>query len=619
MSHNRQQSRDLPVIHEVATPQEIDDDEDDTASRGSYAFTLDGVGFDEESGSIMHTPPSLMTPSRIHKHEVELHRQTCRQLGIPLEDRAPMSAGSSSRESDYSSRESDYTSASSSSGTASARPDGPKETSWPWPTKDNEEMYDVPLENLENKQSDSSSSTKKRIGNINIRGRKKFKRHMVTRAKIAEMTSVYTNRMKEAVGSFSNKSKESYERSKEAYESSKRKRITDGTDVNTIIKRKLNVNDFEELCPEWYRNANPLMKLTMGTGLFFLMLCIIVVACVVGASTSGAASSGSLEEHGAAANVVNVNDPFAGLAAVNTTAIANDIGVAKNDVSESSTPTYMPSYTPTQSPFSVSLALPDGKSCVDASGKFETSRGKSRTCQWLTKRFDAECGGNGNEPSELGRNCRYACREYNGCGDGGGGGGGGGEGGGGETTDVQIEMVQPVQEKELETMQPSVSPTTNKPTSEPVQAEQDAVEEDAVDENTFVDQNGRERSCSWLDIRNWTQRKNRREANCKKITVQLFCPHSCSDFSTILINGARTDVPQLTRIHDPVPQDECYDGSGYYLNEHDHPRQCSWLNGSSDPADAITRRERNCGTSVEYPDATDLGKMCKNTCGTCRY
>jgi hypothetical protein len=64
-------------------------------------------------------------------------------------------------------------------------------------------------------------------------------------------------------------------------------------------------------------------------------------------------------------------------------------------------------------------------SCVDQPGKFTTSTNKNRSCLWLSKSDDAlhsslqdrECGiqALGTQPSELGLNCRYTCRAYNGC------------------------------------------------------------------------------------------------------------------------------------------------------------------------------------------------------------
>lgn len=70
--------------------------------------------------------------------------------------------------------------------------------------------------------------------------------------------------------------------------------------------------------------------------------------------------------------------------------------------------------------------------------------------------------------------------------------------------------------------------------------------------------------------------------------------------------------------HDPLPQDMCYDRNGYYLNNHGQIKQCSWLINSRHDSNDETRRIQNCGyPQSEYPEGTDLGRMCKNTCGTC--
>lgn len=69
----------------------------------------------------------------------------------------------------------------------------------------------------------------------------------------------------------------------------------------------------------------------------------------------------------------------------------------------------------------------------------------------------------------------------------------------------------------------------------------------------------------------------------------------------------------------------CVDNAGYYLNHHGRAVQCSWLIDGHDPTNE-SRRIHNCGygggsdkdeTNDVLPVATDLGKMCRNTCGTC--
>ena len=77
--------------------------------------------------------------------------------------------------------------------------------------------------------------------------------------------------------------------------------------------------------------------------------------------------------------------------------------------------------------------------------------------------------------------------------------------------------------------------------------------------------------------------------------------------------------------------ESCLDNPGYYLNHRGRAVQCSWLMDGRDPTNE-SRRIHNCGYTdtgggenndqqqqilVLLPEATDLGKMCKNTCVTC--
>ena len=75
--------------------------------------------------------------------------------------------------------------------------------------------------------------------------------------------------------------------------------------------------------------------------------------------------------------------------------------------------------------------------------------------------------------------------------------------------------------------------------------------------------------------------------------------------------------PQLLRTAD-TQEEDCSDQEGYYLNNFGFVEQCAWLINSRDPTDE-TRRMYNCGYpgNHEYSEGTDLGRMCKKTCGTC--
>lgn len=51
--------------------------------------------------------------------------------------------------------------------------------------------------------------------------------------------------------------------------------------------------------------------------------------------------------------------------------------------------------------------------------------------------------------------------------------------------------------------------------------------------------------------------------------------------------------------------------SGYFLNDAGHSKMCSWL--TENAAEAESRRAKNCGGGAA--NATDLGVMCKSSCG----
>ncbi|KAL7459625.1 hypothetical protein ACHAWC_011376 [Mediolabrus comicus] len=155
---------------------------------------------------------------------------------------------------------------------------------------------------------------------------------------------------------------------------------------------------------------------------------------------------------------------------------------------------------------------------------------------------------------------------------------------------------------------------------------------DSVTENTFIDvTKGLERSCSWLDIRNYEQKQIRRDANCVDKFIQTVCPISCSDYismkeedrshSSGIPQDIETLIPQqaqelkLNRAHITLPRDDCFDTPGYFLDSNSTLRQCDWLSDHPDPLDE-TRKISNCGYLEE---ATDLGRMCKASCGTCDW
>jgi len=198
-----------------------------------------------------------------------------------------------------------------------------------------------------------------------------------------------------------------------------------------------------------------------------------------------------------------------------------------------------------------------------------------------------------------------------------------------------------------------------------IQEDTTAVNDSNNTVSTFINIRGRERPCSWLDSRYDNQRSFRREANCIMLDVQKACPASCEAYIMTSVNEESTQQTVDSDIRVPytineegiinmeVPNSQvddfnniqplssevltfakglpeatappqllrstiCSDNEGYYLNNFERVEQCSWLINSEDPTDE-SRRMFNCGYpgSKEYSTSTDLGKMCKATCGTC--
>ena len=571
----RKPHHDLPAIPEVSTPHEVDDDDDDEATVGSYAFTLDGVGFDEESGSIMHTPPQLSSSYRMSRqNEAELHRQTCRTLGVPCNDL------DSPREN------SESTSVTSDTKTA--------------------ELYDVPLKSPGNKPTLPPKMSKPP--------------QLINRAKIAEIASFYAELMKQSFISFTDKSKKLYANSKEKFL----------TQEGILVNANKGSFDPSLWYPKWFTEANPLVKLTTGMAFIFFTLFIVVVVAVSR----------------------NNPPPLSASGGSSLSTVLNDT-LAIDSASGSQAATSMPSYAPTLSP---TMTPPDEQSniCMDELGSFETSRGKSRDCSWLKeKHLERECGGLGEKPSELGLNCKMSCRKYNDC-----------IMEGEEEKDskrvkkneeasnvaVVAAATEPDEEVYFLDINNRLRPCTwldiRHPTVRAKRREeycpktevqdlcpvncldymelattptQTTSEADEENEWYFTDSYGQQQACSWLDIKNTRQRTKRREANCVKLTTQIICSESCQDYEIPITvnkqdrnNDIDTSASSYVRSHDLVPQDECYDRSGYFLNDNGHPVECSWL--TENASEVEIRREKNCG---ENQDATDLGEMCKHSCGKC--
>jgi hypothetical protein len=342
-------------------------------------------------------------------------------------------------------------------------------------------------------------------------------------------------------------------------------------------------------------------------------------------------------------------------------------------------------------------------------GKFFNSLGKRRTCYWLSVRaagelhsttLDAECGGNGVKPSELGLNCQETCRGYNDCND---------ESKATNSTNSFANSTA---------VSNGVSGQSNTTTVDVADDDDDIETSQTL--QSFIDTRGQVRDCSFLNIRNYNQRAIRRKDNCVREDIRSTCPMYCSDYltdknstSTAAVDGSQSVVAgsnirdaagggprggtselvdeevnkksSATEVHkkssameeaekdskdlddamtalsalridagmkddtstidtegekkaedtkelvvdekeevdnDAIPTSSCIDNTGHYLNHHGRAVQCSWLIDSRDPTDE-SRRIHNCGygdisnSNSDLPTATELGKMCRNTCGTC--
>jgi hypothetical protein len=489
---------------------------------------------------------------------------------------------------------------------------------------------------------------------------------LITRAKIADIGSSYVRSIREMALSCSAKSKKMYANSKQKF------LTQDGTQMDG---KKQTSFDPSRWYPRWFVEANPLMKLTVGMALFFFTLIVIVIVAVsrnhsprpIGNEGTSMIDTSSLASviNDTAVTVNTTLDTSSGNQVTETSMpsytptfsptmnpSAEDFnncidkpgsfetsrgksrdcswlkakhlerecgglggepselglncklscgeynGCAASSFKETDSPTYQSTSVSTSRPTNkrrkkdqVSLPAKEGTTTttstiaaasveeVDVDGElyFLDATNKLRPCIWLdirnptvrTKRRDENC------PKAIVQEvCPVSCLDY-----------------------------------EQFTATSTVAATTI------VEATAATAVEDL--EMYFTDTTSQQRSCSWLDVRNTSQRVKRRDANCAKITTQIICPSSCEDYAipVTVNNRKRKDdtgisASEYVRSHDLVPQDECYDQSGYFLNNVGHPVKCSWLTENN--AEIEARKKGNCGQGT-----SDLALMCKNSCGTC--
>ena len=577
----------------------VDDSSNASSFAGSYAFTLDNVGFDEENslvGSVVdnvvfgknsgglssgggglghssdsivvHTPPSqYSSPDRMSKHDRKLHRETCRSLGLPFSPETDSSSPSSGSETtnslDQHSSVLGSISVSSGSGVGNSMDEldnrektlsGSIDKLWPWPTKGSSKTKKAKEENTIEKSMDETVPLDENNVNASVTTNDgcSQKRSLITMAKLSDSISPYKNRFKDAIASFNERIEAAYERTKQQQNQASSSSDPEELESNTMgstyqekkndnmsfanhYNKKKNLNTVHLV--DAYKQADPRTKLKVGLSILLTLLCIIIILATVG-----------LKDGGGDGDVLQSqqDDELSDLLQ----------SIQDNDKSNS---------------VSSSPGGPSGTShgdviCIDNEGKFHNAQGKRRNCHWLstqssgalfTDKLDVECGAVGQvEPSELALNCQHTCRGYNGCPlstqdllqveE--------------EEGDESVSMVQsaPPESSELlaeatsvptyivTSSVPTISPTTGSPTN--------TAQPTAEPLPSFIDVRGRERQCWWLDIRNQNQKLIRREQNCVRVEVQDTCPSSCAAYITTQDQVINVDIVngEAASIHDKV-------------------------------------------------------------------
>ena len=621
-------------------------EEEDTSCANSYAFTLDNVGWDEECslvgsvvGSVVagpllfgvgencpataaaaHAPPSKdYGPGKKSAHDDvrNVHRETCQKYGLPYsEDWLKFdlsSCGGDTLDKDEGS--SFLGSISVSSGSAD-EPWGEQHQQerrqkidklWPWPTTSPKMSKKGSDPTLLDKMAKNSKSPKISADTKGGGGGSLVKEFWTSFNKRVEGAH-------EATDSSSSMRTVSKGTTNSTGDSSKMTKTTpmehlsvaeSAREVQSHVQRSSPGPDDKK---RWqhlvhsYRESSYVTKRRAATAILILILSFVIILVSVGLSKSDgdmASISGNAGNHGPDVSTSHdITESRDISTPVDDIGAAVPVSMTHSTIVPSKSPTFASSLAPVAGPPAIESApngVPNeqGGSCVDADGRYQSSGGKRRQCSWLSQNVGlgalysdslyAECG----EGSELGLNCRYTCRAYNGCllalersGVEGGGSGQANQGGGGGSASPTFQVSDTV-----ELMIPAT--VTNSPTSSPTM--------------------GLLRSTALPSI---------------DVTVEMEEALSGESEMTLLSAPLllQTNTWSTTFMqHDTSTQDMmCVDYEGYYLNHNGQPRQCSWLIDSGDPNDE-NRRIHNCwyADSNQYSVGTELGKMCKKTCGMC--
>ena len=600
---------------------------EDKSCANSYEFSLDNVGWDEEGslvGSVVgsvatgplfgvnengstHTPPSKYGLGRNSDHVRNVHKETCQKYGLPYSDdwlkvdlfqMSGSSCGGDTLDKDEGS--SFLGSISVSSGSA----DEPWEQQerkqkidklWPWPTspKMSKKGSDpIPLDKMANNSKSPNISADTKGGCSLVKELWTSFNNLIEGAHEATDSRSSMRTLSKGTNSTGHLSVEDSSKMTNSTPIDHPSVAESAGEVRSNVQRSSPGPDDKK---RWqhlghsYRQLSYVAKLRAGTAILILLLSFVIILVAVGLSNSDG------DRTSISGNADNAGPD---LSTSHNISKSRDNSIPVDDtIVLSKSPTFAPSLAPVAGPPGIEVAPSgvsneQGGSCVDADGRYQTSGGKRRQCEWLSLNVGlgvlysdslyAECG----EGSELGLNCRYTCRAYNGCllalqGSGveGGGSGQANQGGGGSASPTfQVSYT-------VELLIPATM--ANSPTSS----------------STI----GLLRSTALPSIEVPVEMEEVLSGESEMTLLSAPLPLQTNTWGTTSMQ------------HDPSTQDMmCVDYEGYYLNHNGQPRQCSWLIDSSDPTNE-TRRIHNCGyrESNQYSVGTDLGKMCKKTCGMC--
>jgi hypothetical protein len=259
-------------------------------------------------------------------------------------------------------------------------------------------------------------------------------------------------------------------------------------------------------------------------------------------------------------------------------------------ISPSSHPgTKLPSYSPSLLPVTPYPTM----NCVDSYGEYMTYNDKSRTCEWLdngyngaqSERKDLNCLN-----SQLGYECPFTCRLYNGC----------------------SEYLLALPEETENTVSMSSTECEDK-------------------DGTFMSEGNVPRECSWFE-EDPTTAPTKKNLNCGNPSVpptelglncrascagynncrhdgeERISPHPLAGLDTSLIdygedNEADSPTPFPSSIEPTFVWERCRDKDGEYLTHLGTLRSCRWFNRD----DVEEKKRLNCGI-------TPIGKKCMATC-----